>query len=55
MESITTDNYKDMLNRVQGMEQDDHMDGSTNFVKLLEKFGTDDIKWIDAINKKIGD
>ena len=37
------------------MEQDDHMDGSSNFVKLLEKLETDDTRWIDAINDKIGD
>ena len=54
MESITIENYKDMRNRVQGMEQDDHKDGSSNFVKLLDKFGTDDTQWIDAINEKIG-
>lgn len=55
MESITADNYNAMRDRVHGMEQNDHIDGSSNFAKLLEIFETDDIKWIDAINEKIGD
>lgn len=55
MKFITADNYKDMRDRVQKMNQNDHIDGSSNFVKLLEIFETDDIQWIDAINKKIGD
>lgn len=55
MKSITADNYQDMRNRVQGMEQNDHVDGSSNFVKLIEKLGTDNIQWIDEINDKIGD
>ena len=55
MKSITADNYKDMRNRVQGMDQNDHVDGSSNFIKLLEKLGTENIQWIDAINEKIGD
>ncbi len=55
MESITADNYKDMCNRVQCMEQNDHVDGSSNFAKLLEKLGTDNIQWIDEINDKMGD
>jgi len=37
------------------MEQNDHIDGSSNFVKLLEKLGTDNIQWIEAINEKIGE
>ena len=53
MKSITADNYKDMCIRVQNIERDDHVDGSSNFVKLLEIFGTDDIQWIVEINKKI--
>lgn len=55
MKSITADNYQDMRNRVQGMEQNDHVDGSSNFEKLIEKLGTDNIQWIDEINNKIGD
>ena len=54
MESITAENYKDMRDRVRVMEQDDHKDGSSNFAKLLDEIGTDDIQWIDAINEKIG-
>ena len=55
MENITDDNYNVMRDRVHGMEQNDHIDGSSNFAKLLEIFETDDIKWIDAINERIGD
>ncbi len=55
MQSITADNYNAMRDRVQGMEQDDHVDGSCNFVELLEKFETDDVRWIYTINKKLGD
>ena len=54
MKSITAENYQDMRNRVQGMDQNDHVDGSSNFVKLIEKLGTDNIQWIDEINDKIG-
>ena len=55
MESITADNYQYMRGRVVNMEQNDHVDGSSNFAKLLEILETDDIQWIDAINEKIGD
>lgn len=53
MESITADNYKDMRDRVRSMEQNDHIDGSSNFKKLLEMLETDDISWINATNEKI--
>ncbi len=53
MESITADNYKDMRARIQGMDQDDHIDGSSNFIKLLDKFETADIQWIYTINEKM--
>ena len=55
MQSITADNYKNMCNRVRGMEQNDHVNGSSNFVKLLDKFETDNIQWIDVINEKMGE
>lgn len=55
MESITAENYKDMHNRVQGMNHDDHEDGSSNFVKLLEEFETDNPQWIYTVNEKLDD
>ena len=53
MESITADNYNAMRDRVHGMEQNDHIDGSSNFAKLLEIFETDNPQWIYAINEKL--
>ena len=55
MESITAENYKDMHNRVQGMSHDDHEDGSSNFVKLLEKFEINNPQWIYTVNEKLDD
>jgi hypothetical protein len=55
MESITAENYKDMRNRIQDMNYDDHQDGSSNFVKLLEKLETDNPQWIYEINEKLDD
>ena len=55
MESITAENYKDMHNRVQVMNHDDHEDGSSNFVKLLEEFETDNPQWIYTVNEKLDD
>lgn len=53
MESIGTDNYYDMKERIGKLPQDDHVDGSSNFSKLLEKLETSDVRWMNRINDNI--
>lgn len=53
MESIGVDNYNDMKERICKMPQDDHVDGSSNFSKLLEKLETSDDQWMNRINDNI--
>ena len=36
-------------------EQNDHIDGSSNFVKLLELLETGDYRWIYVVNEKLDD
>ncbi len=53
MESIGTDNYNDMKERIGKLPQDDHVDGSSNFSKLLEELETPDVQWISKVNDNI--
>lgn len=53
MECITVDNYKDMSQRVNGLDLDDSVDGSSNFVKLIQCLEDQDYGWIDEINECI--
>lgn len=53
MESIDTDNYNDMKERIGKLPQDDHVDGSSNFSKLLEELETPDVQWISKVNDNI--
>ncbi|PHU39759.1 hypothetical protein CSX00_09350 [Pseudobutyrivibrio ruminis] len=55
MAIITSDNYKAMRDRVQGMNPDDHLNGASNFAKIVNRFEADDIQWICEINEKLGD
>ena len=55
MESINIDNYIDMKKRICNMSHSDHEDGSSNFLKLLEKLETDNVQWVDAFNENLGD
>ena len=51
MKSITVDNYKDMRDRTQDLEYDDHMDGSSNFSKMIRNFEALDSNWIEKIDQ----
>lgn len=50
MESIGTENYNGMKDRISKMPQDDHADGSSNFSRLLEELETADVQWMSRIN-----
>lgn len=53
MKSIDTDNYTYMKERIGKLTTDDHVDGSSNFSKLVQYLESDDVKWIDRINDSI--
>lgn len=53
METITSDNYAEMKDRIQQMPTDDETCGSTNFLELIQKLETDDCSWIDKLNDKL--
>ena len=53
MKSIDADNYTDMKERICKLPTDDHVDGSSNFSKLVQYLESDDVKWIDRINDSI--
>lgn len=53
MKSIDTDNYTYMKERIGKLPTDDHVDGSSNFSKLVQYLESDDVKWIDRINDSI--
>ena len=53
MKSIDSDNYKAMKERICKMPQDDYLEGSSNFGKLLEELETADVQWISRINDNI--
>ena len=53
MEYITAENYEDMSKRVNKMETDDTIVGSSNFGRFIELFESDNDKWIDEINSDI--
>jgi hypothetical protein len=48
-----TDNYTYMKERIGKLPTDDHVDGSSNFSKLVQCLESDDVKWIDRINDSI--
>ena len=48
---VTTDNYKDMLERVKRLPDDDTVVGSSNFARFMEGLGNGDDAWIDGINE----
>ena len=53
MKHITTENYKDMYERIKVMENDDTVVGSSNFDRLLEYLSEDNDGWIKEINSKL--
>lgn len=50
MKHITVDNYKDMSKRVDELDLDDSVTGSSNFGKFIKLFESDDNGWIEIIN-----
>lgn len=53
MEYITAENYVNMKQRMNGLEMDDAITGSSNFGKFIELLESDDSKWIEDINNNI--
>jgi hypothetical protein len=51
MEKITKQNYKEMLERVKELSDQDTVINSTNFLKLIGYLNSRSPKWIDQINK----
>lgn len=50
MKHITAENYRDMRQRINNLETDDSVTGSSNFGKFIRLFESDDSEWIDDIN-----
>lgn len=48
---ITIENYNDMVLNCKKLSTDDNIVGSTNFSIFIEKFSSNEAKWIDEINK----
>ena len=40
-----------MRDRIQLVSQDDHLDGSSNFLNLIQKLEASSVKWIDDTNE----
>lgn len=53
MEHITKENYKDMRERVNRLEDRDIIVGSSNFGRFLSFFESEDDSWIEKINYKL--
>ncbi len=53
MKYITADNYSDMRQRVNGLNSDDTIAGSSNFGRLLGWLEQDDSGWIQEINEML--
>lgn len=53
LKQITTDNYQKMYCRLQKMENDDTVVGSSNFDKLVRYLSSEDDCWIKEINEKL--
>ena len=50
MEHITEENYRDMFRRVEQLDFNDSVTGSSNFAKFIKLFESDNSRWIDEIN-----
>lgn len=53
MEHITSDNYENMRQRINNLDSDDSVIGSSNFGKFIKFFESSNTEWIDNINKNI--
>lgn len=51
MEQITSENYRVMCERLNLLEQNDSIIGSSNFSKIIEWFESEDCDWIGKINE----
>lgn len=51
MTHVTSENYKDMSQRVKSLNSDDSVTGSSNFSKFIKMFESDDSGWIEDINE----
>ncbi len=51
MKCVTSDNYSEMKYRINELETDDSLVGSSNFGKLLAYFESDDASWIRKVNE----
>lgn len=50
---IKRSNYETMKKNVAKLSDDDSIISSTNILKFLDMFESDDISWIDKVNKKL--
>lgn len=50
---IKRSNYEKMKENVAKLSTDDNVTSSTNILKFIEKFESDDESWIEEINKKL--
>lgn len=53
MQYITAENYRDMCNRANNLEEDDTIIGSSNFARFIKLFESDESGWIEEINEQI--
>lgn len=53
MKFITTENYEDMKRRVEKLNTDDSMIGSSNFGRFLRLFENSNSDWIQEINREL--
>ena len=51
MEQITSENYRVMCERLNILEQNDSIIGSSNFSKIIEWFESENCEWIGKINE----
>ena len=51
MEQITSENYRVMCERLNQLEQNDSIIGSSNFSKIIEWFESENCEWIVKINE----
>lgn len=51
MEQITSENYRIMCERLNLLEQNDSIIGSSNFSKIIEWFESENCEWIGKINE----
>lgn len=51
--SIKRSNYKIMKENLRKLSSDENISASTNIIKFLDKFESDDYNWIDEINNKL--